>query len=659
MEEERQKTLRKFLKQCKEKGNQFKEFNQSLPILQNFATTTGLPEDDFDLLLDVIIYSDLGALKRSALIKNLIPEQNISQNQTKTITVWFLSKVNTLPITVSMIVMQWLICVCDFRIADVETVNIFYDVFFFTMLKRERLQKYIAQLIYLLAKPEDVTRADVSRLLAVSQKNSKIQKHIIALLSLFKSYKPELVPEQIQSINIESVWRPIPDVLRSNLEKVKHRIEDQQRLDVKREYFKWDIVQRTKPRKNTVPLLPSVCYFQIGSSIFKDKNIKSIFEINSIDELGKYNLNVDLPCNATSLLANMAGYHLLTFADFQYQSRFSYNLYNTFRRACILEREKYSEEEIKQLFNMTAEFCRYMQQGVKVVDLFFNEYLDFNIGEFNLEFLNLLPWMTLISATDLQEKLLVHVKRIFLESSLEMKCEIIKSLRKFVANMFFSRNFDGTLNTLTTPFLGKTSVDNLETLVSILTNTCEKIIIAGLNIHSFDLCLLSEGIAYYEELNILQSIGDSVSWNVAPPAIIYGGLATSSCSILSRICSLLLKYYDLIQIRSDNSSECQGRNDMILLYIKDFMKSLWHNKSFNSQDEGYFLRTLGDSLRKDLSTCELDHYLNIKTHYSILPYIWVLNRSGIIVNTREDALQVAAIYYPVLSKFIDSFKDII
>lgn len=52
----------------------------------------------------------------------------------------------------------------------------------------------------------------------------------------------------------------------------------------------------------------------------------------SIEELGKYQQSVELPCNAVSLLSNMAGYHLLTYANFQYQSRFSYNLYNTLTR---------------------------------------------------------------------------------------------------------------------------------------------------------------------------------------------------------------------------------------------------------------------------------------------------------------------------------------
>lgn len=57
---------------------------------------------------------------------------------------------------------------------------------------------------------------------------------------------------------------------------------------------------------------------------------------SSIEELGKYHQNVELPCNAVSLLANMVGYHLLTYADFQYQSRFSYNLYNTLTRGTCL-----------------------------------------------------------------------------------------------------------------------------------------------------------------------------------------------------------------------------------------------------------------------------------------------------------------------------------
>ena len=54
-----------------------------------------------------------------------------------------------------------------------------------------------------------------------------------------------------------------------------------------------------------------------------------------MEDLGKYHTSLELPCNTTSLLTNMAGYHLLMFADFDHQDRFSYNLYNTLRRGML------------------------------------------------------------------------------------------------------------------------------------------------------------------------------------------------------------------------------------------------------------------------------------------------------------------------------------
>jgi hypothetical protein len=117
----------------------------------------------------------------------------------------------------------------------------------------------------------------------------------------------------------------------------------------------------------------------------------------SVEELGKYRHTIELPCNAASLLANTAGYHLLAYADFQYQSRFSYNLYNTLTRAFILENGKYSEEEIDKFLTMTSEFSRYMQEGILVIKLFFHEYLYYNTGEHLPRLLDLLQWMTSIS----------------------------------------------------------------------------------------------------------------------------------------------------------------------------------------------------------------------------------------------------------------------
>lgn len=125
--------------------------------------------------------------------------------------------------------------------------------------------------------------------------------------------------------------------------------------------------------------------------------------------------------------------------------------------AFILENGKFSKEEMDRFLSMTIEFSRYMQEEILVVKLFFDEYLYYNTGEHLPKLLNLLQWMTSVSVAgnykvvlskyffarnittllilDLQENILIHVHNIFYESSLPMKCEIIKCLQKLITNL--------------------------------------------------------------------------------------------------------------------------------------------------------------------------------------------------------------------------------
>lgn len=52
-----------------------------------------------------------------------------------------------------------------------------------------------------------------------------------------------------------------------------------------------------------------------------------------------------------------------------------------------------------KLLDMTIEFCKYMQQGILVVNLFIYEYLYLNSREHDIKILELLQWMTFVSIT--------------------------------------------------------------------------------------------------------------------------------------------------------------------------------------------------------------------------------------------------------------------
>ncbi|XP_018364933.1 PREDICTED: centromere protein I-like [Trachymyrmex cornetzi] len=651
-ENETRATCLKHIKALKSKDA---NFDVCLPILQDEASR-GLDDDILKQLLNVIIHTDLGAMKRTSLIKCLIPRYKLSEETVKTMITWCLSSINDLPFTVGVISIQWIIGVWDCELVDRKVINIYYDVFFYIMLKKPKLACHIARLVYVLTKPEDVSRRDVIRLLKLQKSYSKSPTHIIALLSLFKSYKPELVPEKIESVNIESVWKPIPEVIRLALEDARDRAEIQQSCQSIQPFSKWNVMQNLKVKKKTKALLPSVGYFHIGSSIFKDKDAKSIFDINSVEELGKYHQIVELPCNAVSLLGNTIGYHLLTYANFQYQSRFSYNLYNTLIRAFILENGKFSKEEMDKFLTMTIEFSRYMQEGIPVVKLFFDEYLYYNSGEHLPRLLDLLQWMTSISVTELRENILIHVQNIFYESSLNMKCEIIRSLQKLITNLFVRQGFEEQ-DQYASPFLQQGRLDDLAEIVPVITTILENLIVCGLNIHNYNVILLSECLAFYEEICTLESRSHVLSWTLPPPAVIYGAFITKSCAILSRICKLLLRYREITpHLRQIMPSDIyEEKIHIISLYASDIYKALWYDEPFS--ENGNLLKNLSKKVRSDLRDCDLETLLNISNHYAILAYRYTLSKKGLQINTKEEAESMAFYYIPAVNEFLAAFKE--
>ncbi|XP_046813147.1 centromere protein I-like isoform X3 [Vespa crabro] len=623
----------KFLNNLKEKGKLFDGFDDGIKILQRKATTKGLSNEDIDRLIDIITHVNFGAVKNILLIKCLVPIYKISNEALKLMITWCLSSLDDLKITVAIIIMQWIVGLWEYGLADRKIISMYYDVFFHWMLRKERLEKHIAQVIYILTKPEDVTRRNISRILFLHKKHSNRQKHTIALLSLFKTYKPELVPERIETMNIESVWKPIPEVLRIALKDAKDRSEMQQSLNKIQEHFNWNISKFSKRREKL--LLPSVGYFHIGSSIFKEKDVKSIFDVYNINELGQHYSSIELPCNAISLLVNMAGYHLLTYANFHFQSRFSYNLYNTLRRAFILERGKFSETEMEKLLDMTVEFCKYMQQGILVVNLFIDEYLYLNSREHDTKILELLQWMTFVSVTEVQQTILPHIKNMFYESSIALKCKIIETCRILITNIFVNQGFDECCQKVPAPFLGQAPKDKITDVISILIKISKDLIITGLNAHSYNILLLSESLTFYEVLFELESHSNISSWTIAPAPVIYAAFATKNCALVNRICALILRYLEMAAVlKKQDINDFNSNIETISIYITDIAGAFWYNKAFSNEND-YFFKS---PALEEFGNCNFNLQLNINNHYATLPYKHVITKEflkGVKITTKE------------------------
>ncbi|XP_015122463.1 centromere protein I [Diachasma alloeum] len=635
------------------KGKRAVGTEEAITILKDEAATRGLETEDIESIVDVIASTDLRAGLCVPLIHCLIPRKKIPEKIVESVINFWLHKWNDLPITVASTVLQWLTGLWEYQLVDRQTINVYYDCFFHNMLKKERLESPTAKLVYLLTKPEDVTRRQVTRLLRLQDKYTKPPKHLSALLSLFKSYKPELVPEKIPSLNLESVWKPIPEVFRLGFEDAKSR--SSQTVVQGQEHFDWNPMKLSKG-KTTEQLLPSIRYFQMGSSIYRDKTTKSIFDLSNIVDVGRYYFSVELPTNATSLLANTAGYHFLTFANFEYQSRFSHNLYNTLRWAFILECSRFSKAQKTQLLEMTIEFCRYMQQGNPVVLRFLLEYLPYESAEYRPHLLGLLEWCTQISVTDLQENLAPHLEEIFLESSLPQRCQIIRSLRKFLRNIFVNQNF-GIGEVQSSPFLGQKPTSELTDLLPPTLAIAENLILRGLNASCNDLLILNEALGFYEEVHMLVESSETPGLILAPPAVIYGTFCSRSCALISKVCGLLLKYRETCMelMRMGVRGEFAEEVERLLGYGNDLGNALWNSRVFSGRRGGFF-RGMAEGI-EELLPEDADGRHDIMRHIAFLPYIYTLGQTGLDISSKEAALVMAQQYFPNISEFIEQFDQ--
>ncbi|XP_043463621.1 uncharacterized protein LOC122499371 [Leptopilina heterotoma] len=647
----------RYLHKVKDKGQVQPGFDEIITIIANEARVNGLENEDINLIADVLKNVHFSASKSSTLIKCMIPKYRISNNLLKNIVLWYINSLQNGQVSILILLLQWIIGALEYDVVDRTTVNVFYEIFFNHLLQKARLEVYLAQIIYELTEPEDVTRLHVTYLLNLQKNYKKPQKHLTALLSLFKSYKPELVPEKISAIGIGSVWKALPNEFLHGFADAKSRAALQETSQKTSQNFKWCTTTGSGSGRRKESILPSVEYFNIGSRVFKEKSTTSIFDVCNVEALGKYQINVELPCNATSLLTNTAGYHLLMFADISYQNRFSYNLYITLRRAFLFEPEKYPKQELARLLDMTYEFLRYLQHGIPVVTRFLHDYFLYRMTtEHQSKLLALTQWIPLSFTVDeLEEYVLKHLRFMFFESSLQEKFEIIRTLRLMLLNICVNHYCGKSLKNSESPFLDQKCTINIKEMVSTITKFAQSLIFSGYNNYSNSSSFMSEALLFYEQMCVTENLFSMRTWTIAPTNIIYGSFLNRNCLILSRVCSLLINYRERSQYFSkknlkENFPEEFNKLD---LHAYDLINALWEGKSFsNRQQGGKFLKSLSDRVIEKLSINVFDEMLCLNHHYATFPYKITFSVSGLEIESREDLFKVAVHFFPEISEFL-------
>ncbi|PSN56634.1 hypothetical protein C0J52_11271, partial [Blattella germanica] len=545
------------------------EFAASIDTLR-IAANDGFEDKEVETLIDALINTkNLSSGRFQDLLKCIVPRQTIATKSGLKILQWIFTCYADVPISTVVAAMEWMIGLIEFHLIDEEAVHAFYH-HFFILINMKSLAKFACKLIYLLTRLNDISRWRVKTLLSIESKFGK-QNYLTALLALFKSYKPECVPEKVPAISLEFAFKNIGK-MNVLFDRAQQRA-GARRVNTQTRKITWNSHQIPKKRriKGKWNAIPDMEYVHFESARYREVKLPSIYEFQTLNTLGTQT-DVDMPCNLMSLLQNEAGMHVLLFADSSYHSRFSFHLYHTLYAGFIQEESMFSYEEKEKFLTQLVKLEEYMQQGIPVVSRFLAEYMHVWDGDdYRDQILQLMQWNTFSSYPELYHIILVHIRRIFMCADVKMKALILRMLGKFVQNLITVGIFRRK----------KTAEHKLP------------------------------------------------MWTMMPPEIVYHGLVSRSALLLSRVCDLLLKYENVnprlksMKLRKKFTEQINNQR----LYLAEFNNSLLKGKCFH--EDSYITSEINDKhISRFVKFVNPDVALLLQNHFAMQPYIAAMMKAS-------------------------------
>ncbi|XP_075224652.1 centromere protein I-like isoform X3 [Lycorma delicatula] len=591
----------------------------------------------------------------------MVPKHVVSEKIITKIVLYVLSSYQNIRPAITVLLLKWLIGILEYELCEITAVDDFYRLFFY-MLGHENLEihKYVTRILFMLTKPEDVTEEKVMLISQCEFKYGK-KKYTQALLSLFKCYQPECVPESVPVMKVFDIPQYLPSKIMETalLNSHKRNIEGSNNaVSFKNRTPHIKLFEAGKMKPNySKSILPQPVYKNDTDNKRRATDIKNIIEIEECM------YNVQLPSNVLSLLGSESGLHLLTFGDESLQFRFLFKLNDTFNKVFIRRMLNVSNFEKELLLERLYELEEYMKQGLCVVSKFLFDYLPvWNSVDYRKHILNLVKWITFTTFSELNEKVLKPLFDIFLTSDVEMICDIISSLSGLLTNMFQVDlfRFDHGIKPL---FLGGPAGWISEDISKSLGSTIKAIkhfITFALLMKPNSLQVLHKAISFYELLFCLETRSNRAVMTVVPYNIVYHSFFSLTTTAFSRVCKLILAYPEVIYklVADDGLKTFEKDLKLIDAYCYDIMNCLWYNEAFSNRGAGVIFISFNISKMKKLNEIiKCDTGFSVTQHIMFLHFIshllqTDLNLSLTDIITPEKILHVMDLYAPDIAIFI-------
>ncbi|CAH0602910.1 unnamed protein product [Chrysodeixis includens] len=611
-------------------------FQRKIDELAYTVDATGLQYNDFHTLFKVWLNLSIPITKWVSLGSCLVPQDIVEDRTVEYALSWILSNYEDQS-TFSRIgfLLDWLTAAMECDCIDMDTLDTGYDVFYVS-LTYELLTPHAMKLVYRLTKPIDVTRRRVTELLDYAKKREakkNMYRQLQVLLGLFKSYKPECVPEDVPAISIHTAFKKINNNL---LERFKRNQEHRNIMRKERHHLLWinPINSERGRNKKADPLVPNMEFFSIGSKQYAEKEPQKNY-LDFTDPVSVVQCSVrgvtSRPARLRALLCNATGVALLAVATHAEQAFLSHDLHHLLN-SCFLDVSPHSYIEKQDLLHRLAVLQHTLMQGVPVITRFLAQYLPlWNEKDYFAELLELVQWVSV----DSPEHVMCVVEpltRVYHRAQPIEQCAILRSL----SNMYCNLVFASTRRRL--HFLGSTPAPAsyaqlLPKVAAAISNMCNK----ELQVNPEDMVVLQSAVR--SMVQCARGLSRSVSGSshgaglpgAPPPLGLALPLLQPSATLLDCLAGLMIQYKKIFTALKTankidkNDSEFSNQMQILQAYTSDLINCLYSEEVLSARNLGFVFEKLDPQVVSKLSSLmpDVDSKLSIRNSIAFSPYTYI------------------------------------
>ncbi|CAK1544207.1 unnamed protein product [Leptosia nina] len=609
------------------KGFDKQLFESKIEDLAYVAHNTGIEDDDFHTLFKVWLNLNIPIRKWISLGTCILPQDNVGQNTIEYALRWLLA--NQLDQSFYQrigFLLDWLTAAMDSDSIDMVALDMGYEVFY-NFLSFEVLTPHVIKLIYVLTKPHDVTRQRVILLLDHAKKR-EVKKNLLrqlqVIIGLFKTYKPECVPEDVPSISVHTVFKKLNVGLLEGFHKCQTRRNNKR---AEKQRLLWINPMNMKDtNKKVFPLIPNMKFLHVGSTQYNQKEPeKTYLDFSEPVSLLQYSLNHNMsrPTRLRTLLCNPTGHTLLSLTDQQQYSFFMYDLHHILSE-CFLSQSPHNYVEKASFLNQLATFQSTLMQGLPVVTRFLAQLLPFwNELDYFPEIMSLLVWVN-VESPEFVEEIFDKISKIYCRSHPMQQCLIVRVLTSLYGNLIYTSSRPSNCFTLKKP-----SEEKFKNVISIAGSSISEMCCKGMQINPEDIRIVHTSLrALVSCAQSSEWIGRGMSVGAVPRPFLLALPLLSKCAILlESLAELLMRYKLIISAYKENHGKDQiyiERMKVLKLYSMDFINCL-SGQFLSGRERGFVFSNLQPLLISKLTNSipNVEEELTIKNHLAFAPYTYM------------------------------------